>query len=117
LPTADGRRVLVLARWAPITRHGTQVTLPATPERMRIARIRALANFIQQRLGPPGGDTRAQGGCGVRPFRGIWWCRAMALPVRAVPHRSGAGYSTSPYSRSGGTRSVCAVSVSMPLIA
>jgi DNA-binding transcriptional LysR family regulator len=47
---ADGRLVQVLERWAPITRFGTQVTLLATPERLRIARIRALATFLQQRL-------------------------------------------------------------------
>jgi hypothetical protein len=42
--------VQVLERWAPITRFGTQVTLLATPERLRVARIRALATFLQQRL-------------------------------------------------------------------
>ena len=47
---ADGRLTHVLERWTPLTRYGTQVTLLATPERMRIARIRALATFLQQRL-------------------------------------------------------------------
>jgi DNA-binding transcriptional LysR family regulator len=47
---ADRRLVQVLERWAPITRFGTQVTLLATPERLRVARIRALATFLQQRL-------------------------------------------------------------------
>ena len=47
---ADGRLVQVLERWTPLTRFGTQVTLLATPERLRIARIRALATFLQQRL-------------------------------------------------------------------
>jgi hypothetical protein len=51
--------VQVLARWTPITRYGTRVTLLATPERMRIARIRALANFVQQRLGAAGADARS----------------------------------------------------------
>jgi hypothetical protein len=48
----------VLERWTPLTRYGTQVTLLATPERMRIARIRALATFLQQRLAAPSGDPR-----------------------------------------------------------
>lgn len=47
---ADGRLTHVLERWTPLTRYGTQVTLLATPERMRIARIRALATFLQHRL-------------------------------------------------------------------
>ncbi|MFM7848943.1 MAG: substrate binding domain-containing protein [Rubrivivax sp.] len=47
---ADGRLVQVLERWTPLTRFGTQVMLLATPERLRIARIRALASFLQQRL-------------------------------------------------------------------
>lgn len=54
---ADGRLVKVLARWTPITRYGTQVTLLATPERMRHARIRALASFVKQRLASAGGST------------------------------------------------------------
>jgi DNA-binding transcriptional LysR family regulator len=48
---AEARLVQVLPRWTPLTRYGTQVTLLATPERLRIARIRALASFVQQRLG------------------------------------------------------------------
>jgi hypothetical protein len=48
----------VLERWTPLTRYGIQVTLLATPERMRIARIRALATFLQQRLAAPSGDPR-----------------------------------------------------------
>ena len=50
---AEGRLVQVLTRWTPITRYGTRVTMLATPERMRIARIRALAHFMQQRLNQP----------------------------------------------------------------
>lgn len=49
----DGRLVKVLERWTPITRYGTSVTLLATPERLRIARIRALASFLLQRLRSP----------------------------------------------------------------
>ena len=56
---AQGRLVQVLNRWTPITRYGTQVMLLATPERMRIARIRALATFMLQRLGGPSGVGRA----------------------------------------------------------
>jgi DNA-binding transcriptional LysR family regulator len=54
----EGRLVHVLERWTPLTRYGTQVTLLATPERMRIARIRALATFLQQRLGALPGEPR-----------------------------------------------------------
>ena len=56
---AHGQLVQVLARWTPITRYGTQVMLLATPERLRIARIRALATFMLQRLGGPSGVSRA----------------------------------------------------------
>ena len=55
---ADGRLVQVLPRWTPITRYGTQVKMLATPERLRIARIRALGNFIRQRLDPPNASPR-----------------------------------------------------------
>jgi DNA-binding transcriptional LysR family regulator len=54
---AEGRLVHVLDRWTPQTRYGIEVTLLATPERMRIARIRALATFLQQRLSAPMGNS------------------------------------------------------------
>ena len=50
---ADGRLVRVLPAWTPQTKFGTSITAVATPERMRIARNRALLAFLRERLAPP----------------------------------------------------------------
>lgn len=47
---ATGRLVRVLPRWTPETRFGTKIMALATPERMRLARIRALLAHLRQRL-------------------------------------------------------------------
>jgi DNA-binding transcriptional LysR family regulator len=49
---ADGRLMPVLAGWTPVTRFGAGITAVATPERMRLARNRALVAFLQRELGP-----------------------------------------------------------------
>lgn len=48
----DGRLVRVLPAWTPQTKFGTCITAVATPERMRIARNRALLAFLRERLAP-----------------------------------------------------------------
>lgn len=47
---ADGRLVRVLPGWTPETRYGTRITALATPDRMRLARIRTLVEFLRQQL-------------------------------------------------------------------
>jgi DNA-binding transcriptional LysR family regulator len=41
----------VLANWTPQTKFGTQITAVSTPERMRLARNRALIEFLQSAVG------------------------------------------------------------------
>lgn len=47
---ADGRLARVLPTWAPQTRYGTEITVVATPERMRLSRIQALVGFLRQQF-------------------------------------------------------------------
>lgn len=47
----DGRLQRVLPPWVPVTRYGTQITAVGTPERMRLARIRALVDWCCQACG------------------------------------------------------------------
>jgi DNA-binding transcriptional LysR family regulator len=47
---AAGRLVRLLAEWTPITKFGTRIIAVAAPDRMRLARNRALLGFLQERL-------------------------------------------------------------------
>ena len=49
---ADGRLVRVLPAWTPITKFGERVYAVASPERARIARNRALVEFLCHQFGP-----------------------------------------------------------------
>ena len=51
LPLADGRLLPVLEDWTPRTRFGTFITAMTTPDRLRVARNRALVGFLQEGLG------------------------------------------------------------------
>lgn len=51
---ADGRLVRVLPAWTPITKFGECIHAVASPERSRIARNRALIEFLRQQLGGAG---------------------------------------------------------------
>jgi DNA-binding transcriptional LysR family regulator len=48
---ADGRLVRVLPAWTPITRFGDRILAVTTPERVRIARNKALIEFLRQQFG------------------------------------------------------------------
>lgn len=48
---AEGQLLRVLPQCVPLTKFGTRITAFATPERLRLARIRALLAFLQQQLG------------------------------------------------------------------
>lgn len=48
---AGGRLVRVLPGWTPQTKFGTRITALATPERLRLARNRALVDFLRRQLG------------------------------------------------------------------
>jgi len=50
-PLAEGRLVPVLEDWTPRTRFGTFITAMTTPDRLRVARNRALVGFLQEGLG------------------------------------------------------------------
>lgn len=52
----SGALKTVLANWTPQTKFGTQITAVSTPERMRLARNRALIEFLQSAIG---GDSNA----------------------------------------------------------
>lgn len=51
---ADGRLVRVLPAWTPITKFGERIHAVVSPERGRIARNRALIEFLRQQLGGAG---------------------------------------------------------------
>ena len=51
LALAEGRLLPVLEDWTPRTRFGTFITAMATPDRLRVARNRALVGFLQEGLG------------------------------------------------------------------
>ncbi len=48
---ASGQLVTVLDGWTPLTKFGTHITALATPERMRLARNRALVEFLRGQFG------------------------------------------------------------------
>ena len=50
-PLAEGRLLPVLEDWTPRTRFGTFITAMTTPDRLRVARNRALVSFLQEGLG------------------------------------------------------------------
>lgn len=50
-PLAEGRLLPVLEDWTPRTRFGTFITAMASPDRLRVARNRALVGFLQEGLG------------------------------------------------------------------
>ena len=50
-PLAEGRLLPVLEDWTPRTRFGTFITAMTTPDRLRVARNRALVGFLQEGLG------------------------------------------------------------------
>ncbi|MFN9772781.1 MAG: LysR substrate-binding domain-containing protein [Burkholderiales bacterium] len=43
----DGRLVRVLPEWTPVTKFGTRITAVGAPERMGLARVRALLRFLR----------------------------------------------------------------------
>ncbi len=56
---ASGLLVAVLEGWTPQTKFGTHITAVATPERMRLARNRALVDFLRGQFGLPTAASNA----------------------------------------------------------
>ncbi|MDE2566150.1 MAG: LysR family transcriptional regulator [Burkholderiales bacterium] len=54
---AEGRLQRVLPAWTPLTPYGTRITAFAPPERLRLARNRALLDFLVRALAPATGDA------------------------------------------------------------
>ena len=49
---AEGRLVVLLGDWTPLTKFGTRITAVGPPERLRLVRNQALLDFLRARLRP-----------------------------------------------------------------
>jgi DNA-binding transcriptional LysR family regulator len=75
----------VLPNWTPQTKFGTQITAVSTPERMRLARNRALIEFLQATVGSET-NTAIAGKTGSEPRAVRSPGKPKSVNAKSVPH-------------------------------